>query len=270
MSNFYISEFTYVRNGASLRYRTVEHAFQGAKIAMADNLQITLERRTSYQFSLDSNSALSRGDGDGARRARKIVILNRKQLQRWDRIKDDVLRDILVAKFTQNLHAGRTLVATLDAELWHGAPRVPKARQYVLEEVRAIVRRNPNVLAYMLARGDFHPDTDRTLQNLIDKSNIISILARTDPRTLLHTTIQWLNTRGLHPDWFIYLLSGDTHPQDIPSDLWRKYLANAIVADMEHIVRALISRYRDRLTPSMIVNMKKLAKGSIYDLILLL
>lgn len=267
LSNFYVSEFTYVRDGIPLRYRTAEHAFQGAKIAMSDSLQEPLERRVSYQFSLNSRSALSRGDGDAARRARKIVVLDRQQLQKWNRIKDSVLKAILIAKFTQDLHAGRTLIATLDAELWHGAPRVPKSRQLVLEEVRDIVRKDPNVLAYMLSKGDFHQGTDETLQNLIDRNSILSIMSRVDPRTLSHATIQWLSIRGLHPEWFIYLLSGGVHPQDIPSDLWRKYLANAIVASTEPIVRILLSRYRERITPSMVENMKRLSKGPIYDIV---
>jgi ribA/ribD-fused uncharacterized protein len=126
LSNFWVADFTL----GGRTYRTVEHAFQAAKIAMAD--PVLAER-----FALDSGSELARGDGVAARRQRKLVLLDERQLRRWDERKHTVMREAIRAKFSQHEPLGRVLVATLPAELWHGTGRgQPPARIHELETVR--------------------------------------------------------------------------------------------------------------------------------------
>lgn len=125
LSNFSIGEFCYNR----AHYRTAEHAFQGMKISLVDESKGKL-------FTLESDSPLSHGNGEMARKNRKIVILNENQLREWNRMKDEIMEGILRSKFTQDLHSKRVLLATKDAELWHGARGIPNSRQVILEKIR--------------------------------------------------------------------------------------------------------------------------------------
>lgn len=125
LSNFYEGDFEY--NG--LHYRSAEHAFQGRKIAIADEAKGEL-------FALESGSEIALGDGEIARKNRKLVVLSHSQLIQWDTKKGDVLRGILRSKFSQVILARTVLLATKCAQLWHGARGIPNARQFELEEVR--------------------------------------------------------------------------------------------------------------------------------------
>jgi ribA/ribD-fused uncharacterized protein len=121
LSNFWVADF--VVDG--LTYRTVEHRFQAAKIALADP---ALARR----FALESGSLLSQGDGAAARGQRKLVVLSAAQLARWDREKRGVMGAAMAAKFRQHPALGRVLLDTGRAELWHGTGR-GQAPQRILE-----------------------------------------------------------------------------------------------------------------------------------------
>jgi ribA/ribD-fused uncharacterized protein len=125
LSNFHIGEFEY----NSHRYRTSEHAFQCQKIALADPVK-------AKSFHMESGSALSKGDGEAARKARKLVVLTDSQLKEWNKIKHKVMQDILKCKFTQSEEAKKVLLLTKTAELWHGTRGVPNSRQWDLERVR--------------------------------------------------------------------------------------------------------------------------------------
>jgi ribA/ribD-fused uncharacterized protein len=128
LSNFSVGEFEY--NG--FHYRTAEHAFQGSKIALADLVK-------AQSFSLESGSVLSRGDGEDARKNRKMIVLNKALLRKWDKVKKEVMYSILFAKFSQVSEARRVLLATRDSELWHGTRGVPKTRQLDLEKIRYLL-----------------------------------------------------------------------------------------------------------------------------------
>lgn len=65
LSNFWVADF--ILNGST--YRTVEHAFQAAKIALVDP---SLARA----FTLESGSQLAQGDGAAARKERKMALLS--------------------------------------------------------------------------------------------------------------------------------------------------------------------------------------------------
>lgn len=125
LSNFYDGEFEL----RGKRYRTAEHAFQGIKIGMVD------AEKGSW-FTLDSGHEIGRGDGEMARKNRKLILLDNHQISEWGRVMPSVLEEILYAKFHQVPLARQVLIATRDAELWHGSRGVPKARQFELERVR--------------------------------------------------------------------------------------------------------------------------------------
>lgn len=130
LSNFWMADF--VINGKT--YRTVEHCFQAAKIALADE---TL----ANTFSLESGSVLAKGDGGAARSARKLVLLSDKQLSEWDAGKHKVMQAAMHAKFVQHADLAKVLLATGSAELWHRAGRGQQPqRVYDLEAVREALR----------------------------------------------------------------------------------------------------------------------------------
>jgi ribA/ribD-fused uncharacterized protein len=141
LSNFWPADFAL----AGRTYRTVEHAFQAAKIALVDP-------GLAAGFALESGTSLSQGDGAIARQQRKLVLLDFAQLQDWDRRKHGVMRDAMQAKFSQHADLGAVLLATLPAELWHGAGRgqAPQ-RIFDLEAIREALQ--PSALRSTLISG---------------------------------------------------------------------------------------------------------------------
>jgi predicted NAD-dependent protein-ADP-ribosyltransferase YbiA (DUF1768 family) len=125
LSNFYEGIFEF----EGKHYQTVEHCFQGEKISGVNS-------ELGELFTIESDSKYSRGGGEMARRQRKMVMLNPSELFEWNQRKDILLERILRAKFTQVKRARQVLIATREAELWHGARGVPKARQLSLEKIR--------------------------------------------------------------------------------------------------------------------------------------
>ena len=131
LSNFWPADF---RLGEHT-YRTVEHAFQAAKIAIVDPA-------LAEQFALDSGTELARGDGTAARTHRKLVLLDDAQLRQWDAGKHAVMRGAMLAKFSQHEPLRTVLLGTLPAELWHGVGRgQPPIRIHDLETIREVLRR---------------------------------------------------------------------------------------------------------------------------------
>jgi len=124
LSNFYVSPFLYENK----EWNTVEHAFQSKKIALQ-----SMEK--ADWFHKHSGHAIGQGDGFIARKNRKIMILSPENLERWDFMKKDILEKILLAKFSQDKLCKKTLISTLDAELWHSVHSDP-VRQFELENVR--------------------------------------------------------------------------------------------------------------------------------------
>jgi ribA/ribD-fused uncharacterized protein len=131
LSNFWPADFTLRER----TYRTVEHAFQAAKIALVDPA-------LAERFALESGTELARGDGVAARKHRKLVLLDDVQLRLWDGCKHAVMRDAMQAKFSQHEPLRVVLLATLPAELWHGTGRgQPPVRIHDLETIRDALRR---------------------------------------------------------------------------------------------------------------------------------
>ena len=126
LSNFFVAEFVYENK----TYNSVEHAFQGKKIELVD-------KDKAFWFSKDSGHVIgTTKDGLVARKNRKLVILDDNQLNKWDKIKSKIMKDILFAKFTQVDVAKKVLLLTKKSELLHGSKGIPIMRQYELEEVR--------------------------------------------------------------------------------------------------------------------------------------
>lgn len=125
LSNFYISPFVYHEK----TYHSVEHAFQSEKIRLVN-------QEKGDWFSLESNHEIGKGDGLIARKNRKLVVLTKDQLQKWDSIKSKIMQDILFCKFSQVPYANHVLKLTKNAELWHSGGREKPSRQYELENVR--------------------------------------------------------------------------------------------------------------------------------------
>jgi ribA/ribD-fused uncharacterized protein len=125
LSNFYVSPFIW-RNRT---WNSVEHAFQSSKIALVDS------ERAEW-FNLESGHEIGKGDGNRARKNRKLVILEHEKLRTWNSIKSSIMEEILYAKFSQVALARTVLLATKNAVLLHGA-RGPAQQQFELERVRS-------------------------------------------------------------------------------------------------------------------------------------
>ena len=126
LSNFYVAEFNY--NGNT--YYTAEHAFQAKKIELVDSAK-------AYFFCIESGNIIgTTNDGNIARKNRKLVILDDESIKIWNKIKHNIMKEILICKFTQNKELSNVLLLTKKAILLHGAKGIPISRQYDLEEVR--------------------------------------------------------------------------------------------------------------------------------------
>ena len=126
LSNFHEYIFVY----GDYKYKTIEHCFQAQKIKLQDPM-------IAHNFTLESGHEIGQGDGICARKNRKITMLNKNQLKIWDENKDIIMKNIAYAKYTQCYEYRKTLLLTLNAELWHVVARskYPLHTKY-LEEIR--------------------------------------------------------------------------------------------------------------------------------------
>jgi predicted NAD-dependent protein-ADP-ribosyltransferase YbiA (DUF1768 family) len=133
LSNFHAGEPFDFRGR---RYRTIEHAFQAAKLALTDDAK-------AYQLSMDSGSDVGLSqDGGEARKKRKWAVLDAEQLATWDSRSLSVMAEIAAAKYAADGEARRVLLATGRAQLWHVVPRGRPARFEHLEKLRENLREN--------------------------------------------------------------------------------------------------------------------------------
>ena len=126
MSNFYEEPFEY----DGYRWKTIEHCFQAQKFK-------DIDQTAYYNFSLDSNSEIANGDGAIARKNRKIIVLSKTQLKKWDAIKWSIMEDITRKKYQQSAICRKVLRLTHDAILMHTMPRSKPLRFYHLERIRS-------------------------------------------------------------------------------------------------------------------------------------
>lgn len=127
LSNFDVAPFAF----RGMRYNTIEHAFQAAKIAMID------PEKASH-FSLDSGHDIGRGDGGVAQKHRKYALLSNSDVIRWSIESERVMAEAAAAKYSEpaNAHARAVLAATGDAQLLHISRGKPPHRFRHLEEIR--------------------------------------------------------------------------------------------------------------------------------------
>lgn len=125
LSNFHMCPFIFEGH----TYNTIEHAFQAAKIALADP-------EKAAWFTLESGHAIGQGDGLIARKNRKVVILRPNQIVEWNRSSLDVMERAAREKFRACEEARRVLKATGFAQLWHVMPRAAPLRFLHLERIR--------------------------------------------------------------------------------------------------------------------------------------
>ncbi len=93
------------------------HAFQGAKISLAN-------KEEGFKFTIESNDEIGLGDGKVARKNRKLVSLNKEQIEEWNKNKNNIMYDIALIKFTVCNESRDVLLKTNNCQLWHTFPRM--------------------------------------------------------------------------------------------------------------------------------------------------
>lgn len=131
LGNYHVEPFKF----QAYTFRTIEHAYQSEKIGMVSSDE-------AFKFTVESGHTIGKGNGNVARKHRKLCILNEEQLTKWNMIKDDLMKAIATVKYEQCPAACTILRATKKAQLWHYVPRIDNAKRYVhLEEIRRMLNR---------------------------------------------------------------------------------------------------------------------------------
>lgn len=125
LSNFHVAPFSY----EGKTYRTIEHAFQAAKIAL-------VSPELAHCFTVESGNEIGLGDGRVAQKNRKIAKLSPEQLTEWGKQYMRVMRAAAEAKYAQCKEAREILLLTYPAQLWHIQMRKPAIRFKHLEDIR--------------------------------------------------------------------------------------------------------------------------------------
>ena len=125
LSNFHYYPFVYEGH----TYNTIEHVFQAKKIELAD-------KEKALWFTVESGNEIGQGDGEIARKNRKLVKLDNALLVEWGKIKDQIIKDAAVQKYLVCEEARNVLIETKEAQLWHIMPRAKPIRFTHLEEIR--------------------------------------------------------------------------------------------------------------------------------------
>ncbi len=128
LSNFHIYPFKYEQ----YTYNTIEHVFQAKKIQIVDN-------NKAFYFTLESGHEIGLGNGEIARKNRKICKLNKEQLKLWNNLKDDIMYNVTLKKYKVCKEARDILKATNNAQLWHIVSRSQPIRFYHLEKIRDLI-----------------------------------------------------------------------------------------------------------------------------------
>ena len=125
LSNFHVYPFIYEGH----TYNTIEHVFQAKKIELAD-------KEKAMYFTVESGHEIGQGDGEIARKNRKLVKLGDDLLTKWAEIRDQVMSDAALEKYKSCEEARQVLKATNKAQLLHLVPRSKAIRFYHLEKIR--------------------------------------------------------------------------------------------------------------------------------------
>jgi ribA/ribD-fused uncharacterized protein len=128
LSNFHMYPFQY----EGFTYNTIEHVFQAKKIEIAD-------KDKAYLFTIESGNDIGKGNGEIARKNRKLVKLTKEQLQIWNDIKENVMCEAAIEKYKVCKQGRDVLKATQKAELWHILSRSKPVRFQHLEFIREVI-----------------------------------------------------------------------------------------------------------------------------------
>jgi predicted NAD-dependent protein-ADP-ribosyltransferase YbiA (DUF1768 family) len=90
LSNFHVSKFTYKDHS----YNTIEHCYHAQRFSL-------VSEKIAFKLTLDSGHVFGQGSGLDARKRRKIIILTKEQLEKWEKIKHNIIKDICLAKYNQ-------------------------------------------------------------------------------------------------------------------------------------------------------------------------
>ncbi len=110
------------------RYRTIEHAIQSRKLS-------SIDEKVGFKFSLDSNSGLSKGTSVQAITSGNKKTLSVEQLNMWMEVKDAVINEILMDKYSQCEVPRNVLLLTQNSQIFE-----QEVRMYPLEQVREQLR----------------------------------------------------------------------------------------------------------------------------------
>ena len=129
LDEYYVAPFEY--DGA--HYNTVMHMVIAQKVNLVDP-------DYAWEYTLDSGSDLGQLDYHVFEH-RNDRRLHGKALQEWENMKDEVLYNGDMAKFTQHQDLREILELTDSAELWSTPDRgIPASRREILEQVRNDLR----------------------------------------------------------------------------------------------------------------------------------
>lgn len=111
-------------------YNTIEHVFQAQKIALVD------PDKAKWFTVEQSRDDIGTGDGLMARRNRMLVLLPEPLIRKWSSMSDSVMAEAARCKYAACDVARQVLMATGDAELWHGVGKGQAVRFRYLEVLR--------------------------------------------------------------------------------------------------------------------------------------
>jgi len=118
-----------------IEWNSIEHALQGAKFKF-------YKFEDAIKFSLTSGDAIGKGDGSFAEKNKKLHVI--KDAAPWEALYASVVKDVYLAKFTQNKDKMRILLLTRPAHLVQHIVTRGKPTQQVrathLEEMRDSVK----------------------------------------------------------------------------------------------------------------------------------
>ena len=134
LSNWAITPFCI----EGLTWNTVEHYLQSVKSGFIDP-------KMSYEFSIESRSPFSEGNGLFAKK-HSLKFMSAWQQEQWINIKTFSLKNALFSKFFQNEIAKNVLLNTNSAQLWYNGHNLE--RQFYLEEIRELIRNDLQLINF--------------------------------------------------------------------------------------------------------------------------
>jgi predicted NAD-dependent protein-ADP-ribosyltransferase YbiA (DUF1768 family) len=129
LSNFYAYPITL----DDLQWATVEHYYQASKFKINNPQFFKQFSMCGSNFSIDPKKAKSAGGKSGGNFRPKSITMD---TDFFTNNQKTCMLKALNAKFNQQGLPREVLLATGNAELWHGTRGVPPSRQYLLEEIR--------------------------------------------------------------------------------------------------------------------------------------